>query len=86
MKPEIDACHALLRSATRSFRLGCDAQGNESFVELIDGIGELLGGSLDADRAESITALFPEIIAAQSRGDTLTIADLLEHEVGPRLG
>ena len=35
--------------------------------------------------ADQLAPLLPEILAAQARGDCLRVADLLEHELRPRL-
>jgi hypothetical protein len=81
--PAIESCRAGILRVANSFRIGCDAQGNEAFVVLIDEIASLFERELPPERAERITSLFPAIIAAQTRGDTITVADLLEYEIGP---
>lgn len=85
MTAAIESCRENLRRVASSWRLGCDAQANEAFLGVVDELAALLEAGLDPDRAANLTALFPAIVAAQTRGDTITIADLLEHEVDPLL-
>ena len=82
----IDRCRSTLRSAARCFRLGCDGQGHDCLIGFVDRMSDLLGGELPEDRAARLASIFPLIIDAQTRGDTIAIADLLEHEVDPLLG
>jgi hypothetical protein len=76
---------AHLKAAAAAFRVGMDAQGNNSLAEFIDALDcGLNRGELQAFS----TRLFPfltELLAAQDRGDTLFAADLLEYEIGPLL-
>ena len=73
---------ALIRAVASSLRLGMDAQGNEAFVQLVDWLGSHPSSGTLMPRIEPVLA---EIVAAQERGDTLRLADLLEFELQPRL-
>ena len=61
------------------------AQGNEAFVAFVDALSTELANPARADAAAAIAPLLPEIIEAQRRGDFLRVADLLLHELAPRL-
>lgn len=74
-----------LARAVRSFRLGMEAQGNEACVALVDALLAALAEPGRAPLADQLAPLLPELLAAQARGDCLRVADLLEHELRPRL-
>lgn len=74
-----------LERAARSFRLGMEAQGNEACVALIDALLAEIARPDQAHLAVALAPLLPEVVAAQGRGDFLRVADLLEHELRPRL-
>ena len=76
---------AAAERAARAFRLGMEAQGNEAFVAFVDALSTELANPARADAAAAIAPLLPEIIEAQRRGDFLRVADLLLHELAPRL-
>lgn len=80
MSPDPSAGLAALRATASSLRLGMEAQGNAAFVQLVDWLCAG-GGAL----ARPLEPLLAEIVSAQERGDTLRVADLLEHELRPRL-
>jgi len=74
-------CRDELRRATRSFRLGMDAQGNEAFVGFVDALETLLNQPGQDERVAAISPHLSPLIEAQQRGDTLRVADLLEHVI-----
>jgi hypothetical protein len=59
------------------------AQGGAELARLVD---ELLPAlARDAAHGAALAPLLASIVAAQERGDPLGLADLLEHELAPRL-
>jgi hypothetical protein len=84
-QPDRQPLHQVVIATAHSYRVGCDAQGHETFLMLIQGLDELLNGPVNHPECHEITQLLPHILAAQGRGDTLALADLLEHELAPRL-
>jgi len=75
---------ALLSAAT-SFRLGMNDQGNEAFILFVDGLTDWLRDPERGDLGRRLSPVLTEFVAAQMRGDYLRVADLLEHEVAPRI-
>ena len=70
---------ALARSAAASQRLGMGAQGAELVARLVDVLTPWLARR--PERARSLAPLVAAIVAAQTRGDAIGLADLLEHEL-----
>ena len=69
-------------NASRSFRLGMDAQGSDALTRVVDG---LLGGAVGEDVLRSAARVFGELLQAQERGDMIGLADRLEFELLPLL-
>lgn len=82
---QAELCRQALRSAAASFRLGMEAQANEAFVAFIDALSTLFGTPEHQRLASELNELLGHILAAQQRGDPLSVADLLEYELAPRL-
>lgn len=80
MSPDPSVGLAALRATATSLRLGMEAQGNEAFVHLVDWLC-----ACDGRLTSSLEPVLAQIVAAQERGDYLRVADLLEHELQPRL-
>jgi hypothetical protein len=77
----IDELRQELNNAATSLRLGQDGAGNDAMVRFTDLLWcHLSSGAVVAPIA-SLNRILPELIAAQERGDSLWIADLLEHEL-----
>ncbi len=75
---------SLLRSASRAFRMGMEAQGTLRLKQFLDRtLAGAEGGAIRSDA--TVMPLLQEILGAQMRGDHLRIADLLEYELLPRL-
>ncbi len=66
--------------AIRSFRLGMNGQASESLVKFIDCLTSALQKNAAA-LGSAETHLINAIFEAQSRGDYLYLADLLEYEL-----
>lgn len=78
-----EACARALLAAAASWRLGMDGQAGAALAAFADLVAPLLA----ADRALA-AALDPglaALVAAQERGDPIGAADLVEHELLPRL-
>lgn len=75
-----------LEATVLAFRLGMDGEAGEHFTRFIDALGRELARASDGLRAEELLPYFPEILAAQHRGDGLAVADTLEYLLAPRLG
>ena len=76
---EWESNERFLHSAIRSFRLGLEAQANSDLVKLIDVLAPYM--EANATKMGKVEVeLLNEIFAAQSRGDVLYLADLLEYE------
>jgi len=73
---------ARIQAVAASLRLGMDAQGNEAFVGLVDWLVSQPSAGAWLPALEPVLG---RIVAAQERGDTLRVADLLEFELQPRL-
>ena len=70
---------ALCRQSAVFFRLGEEAAGNAELAKAVEELSVLAEA-----RDPRLTHLFPafqEVLAAQSRGDYLAVADLLEHAI-----
>jgi hypothetical protein len=74
-----------LRRSAQSFRLGMEAEGSTHLAAFVDAVIELSAGEARIGAGE-LDALCGQVVAAQERGDVLFVADLLEHELLPRLG
>jgi hypothetical protein len=72
-----------LRSAVTFFRFGMEGTANAAFTKLLDGLSPYLARR--PDKTDELVPVLREVLAAQSRGDYLYVADLLEYELGPRL-
>ncbi len=73
--------HALTLGCARDFRLAREAEANTAFARIVDAL-------LEPSRASLLPRLAPfltDMDAAQRRGDTLRVADVLEHVVAPLL-
>ena len=71
----------LLLTCARDFRLAREAEANTAFARVVDAL-------LESSRAAMLPRLAPflsDMDAAQRRGDTLRVADILEHVVAPML-
>ena len=79
------ACLRQLKIAASSFRLGMDGQANEALARFVDELETWARTPSFLTRTNDVLGLLPRIVAAQERGDTLQVADLLEHELAPRL-
>jgi len=76
-----------IRAVAASLRLGMDAQGNAAFVGLVDWlVADASSEPAAAARLPQLEPVLAEIVAAQERGDTLRVADVLEFVLQPRLG
>jgi hypothetical protein len=74
-----------LKAAAHAFRLGLEALGNERLAVSIDQLLAILQTGRLSAHTTSLTAVLPELWAAQERGDFLYAADLLEYELLPFL-
>lgn len=72
-------------AAITAFRLGMEGQANDCLTQTIDSLGAVLSG-ISPDKLSQLTALLPEVLAAQTRQDYLQVADLLEYRLMPLLG
>lgn len=73
-----------LEKAIVLLRMGMEGEGNSRLVQFLDGF------LANSDQASILTGaeiliILQNIIEAQSRGDFLLIADLLEYSVLPKL-
>lgn len=73
-------CGEHLREAVIAFRLGIEGQGSDRLAKFIDCLLPMLQGATSGLGATE-TALLEALFAAQSRGDFLYVADLLEFEL-----
>jgi hypothetical protein len=84
-----DASEAALlgafREAVRGFRVGSDAEAHRAFVRVVDLLVARLSRADGALLAEQVAPALERAMAAQAREDTLELADVLEHEILPRL-
>lgn len=72
---------ALMLACAHDFRLAREAEANTAFAKVVDAL-------LEPSRAAILPRLAPflnDMDAAQRRGDTLRVADVLEHVVAPML-
>ena len=60
------------------FRLGYEADGSHDFAHCIDQLKPLLP---ELTNAETVVALFRDMLAAQERHDWLALADSLEYDL-----
>ena len=60
------------------FRLGYEADGSHDFAHCIDQLKPLLP---ELTNAETVVALFRDMLAAQERHDWLSLADSLEYDL-----
>ncbi|MFT4537984.1 MAG: hypothetical protein ACI841_005254 [Planctomycetota bacterium] len=74
-----------LEAAVMAFRLGMDGEAGAHFARFIDALGPSLTNTGAGPRAEDLLPYFPEILAAQRRGDGLAVADSLEFQIRPRI-
>ena len=70
---------ALCRESARLFRLGEEAAGNAELAKAIDQLSALAGAR--DPRLPHLLPAFQEVLGAQSRGDYLGVADILEHAI-----
>lgn len=68
------------------FRLGEVAMGSACLAELVDGLQKIVAQGLSADVGQGLLQMLEMIVDAQSRGDYLLVADLLEYEAVKILG
>ena len=76
---------AELDATVMAYRLGMDGEAGEHFAKFIDGLGPAMVDPSQRPSAEELLPFFPEVLAAQRRGDGLAIADTLEYQMGPLL-
>ena len=81
-------------SACQSYRLGMQAQAGEAFLRFVDELSDWMRAATSVagepdpelvDRATRVNTLLPRVVQAQTRGDGLAVADLLEFELLPLL-
>jgi hypothetical protein len=88
----IEKVYIGVQQATESFRIGDDAEGNNTLTQIIDGfkwIIEVLTLTRDVQAnpidIDCIGNILSEIIEALENGDSVLIADMLQYEVIPIL-
>lgn len=69
-----------LVNAAHSFRLGRFAEGNDAWAAS----AATLASSLTPDLAQGLAGPLQTLLAAQERGDTALMADLLEYVIAPQ--
>ena len=74
----IDVLTMKLISTANKFRLGYEADGSHDFAHCIDQLKPLLP---ELTNAETVVALFRDMLAAQERHDWLALADSLEYDL-----
>jgi hypothetical protein len=85
VRPERARAAETARAAARCLRIGLEARAHEAIARLADDLDRIpftRSGTIDAAAVE---ALLTRIVAAQERGDPIGLADVLEHELVPRL-
>ena len=70
---------ALCRQAASLFRVGEEAAGNAELARAIDQLSVL--AEAGDPRLRHLLPAFQEVLAGQSRGDYLGVADILEHAI-----
>ncbi len=75
----------LLEQAIEQFRMGMEGSGSAAFIRFIDAFQKELAREQANMQLESLMPFLQQIIQAQSRGDYLHVADLLEYEIQPLL-
>lgn len=71
-----------LISVAHSFRIGHEAQANQSFTDSLDMLSEYCT-KLSPQQLNQISPLIEPMLLAQQRRDTLFLADIIEHELIP---
>ncbi len=84
MTPDIRLSRTALLHAAAAFRLGREAEASEELVSIIDHLGRNLS-SLPQQILADLAALLQQTFDAQARQDPIGVADLLEHELLPKL-
>ena len=80
----LEATRVAIASTANHFRLGMDTQANTALVDVVDGLASpMASGTVPA--AGEVQEIVGLVVEAQTRGDVLRVADLLEHEIVPRL-
>ncbi len=80
-----DSCLTIATAAARALRLGLCADGNQRVLTLVTELGHYFATEEGMARGVGIAPVLPAIIASQERGDDIAVADLIEHELAPRL-
>ncbi|MCP4599828.1 MAG: hypothetical protein GY847_04685 [Proteobacteria bacterium] len=76
---------AQLENAVEQLRMGMEGGGNAAMVSFIDAFQQALGGNAANMQLIKIVPVLQQIIQAQTRGDYLWVADILEYEILPLL-
>ena len=76
------SCDLHRKEVIEAFRLGLVSQGSDNLVRFMDCLAPLLEAKADS-LGEKEVKLIEEIFTAQSRGDYLYLADMLQY-VWPR--
>ena len=82
---EVRACRALLSDAAEAFRQGREARGCDWLAQFNDRFLPLATRGDIPLPMEVLAQATRELLAAQTRGDFLYVADLLEYVLAPSL-
>lgn len=85
MPPERARAADTARAAARCLRLGLEARAQEAIARLAEDLDRIPFTRTGPIDAAAIEALLGKVVAAQQRGDPIGLADVLEHELVPRL-
>lgn len=80
----MDAMSAdIVVACAHDFRRGLEGQASEGFLRVVEHLGRFFAEH--PDDAPAMVPWLSDLLEAQSRGDYLFVADLLEYEIAPRL-